>query len=71
MSADILLDIPASKIEHIINEYCHNKRDREILKMKWLDEETYSTIAEHFQMSDRGVQYVVDRYRRKLLKYFV
>lgn len=64
-------DIPISKLENIIAEYVHNKRDRDILRMKWIDEATYSAIAEHFDMSDRGVQYVVERYRKKLLKFFV
>lgn len=67
----IIVDVPSSHIEYIIDEYVHNKRDREILKLKWLDEETYAVIAEKFDMSDRGIQYIVERYRRKLLKYFV
>ena len=68
---NIIVDCPSSKIEFIITEYVHNKRDREILRMKWLDEDTYETIAEKFNMSVRGVQYVLDRYRKKLLKYFI
>ncbi len=73
MKNDFIVDCPASKIENIIDEYVHNKRDRTILKLKWLDEITYHEIAEHpeVMMSDRGVQYVVDRYRKKLLKYFI
>lgn len=63
-------DIPASKIELIISEYVHNARDRDILRRKWLDEATYETIAEEFSLSVRGTQYIVQRYRKKLLKYF-
>lgn len=66
-----MIDCPNSKIEYVISEYVHNKRDREILRLKWIDAETYHEIAERMEMSDRGVQYIVDRYRRKLLKYFV
>ena len=66
-----VIDCPRSKIENIIEEYVYNKKDRLILRMKWLDEETYHSIAEQFDMSDRGVQYIVERYRKKLLKYFV
>ena len=62
-----------SEIEHIINEYVHKKRDRLILSLRWIDGETYQNIAEHpdVQMSVRGVQYLVERYRKKLLKYFI
>lgn len=66
-----VINCSTSDAEKLISEYVHKKRDREILRMKWCDEETYSTIAEHFQMSDRGVQYVCERYRKKFLKYFV
>lgn len=66
-----MIDCPNSKIEYVINEYVHNKRDREILRLKWIDAETYHSIAETMDMSDRGVQYIVDKYRKKLLKHFV
>lgn len=70
MYDDKILDFSSDYIEYIIDQYVHSKRDREILKQKWLDDETYHTIAVNVEMSDRGVQYVVDRWRKKLLKYF-
>ncbi len=71
MKNDIIEDVPYDKIEYIISQYVHKKRDREILRLKWLDEETYHDIATRVGMSDRGVQYVVERYRVKFLKYFI
>ena len=71
MKNDIIEDISTDKIEYVISQYVHKKRDREILRLKWLDEDTYHEIAEKVEMSDRGVQYVVERYRVKLLKYFL
>ena len=70
MYDDKIVDFSSDYIEYIIDQYVHSKRDRTILKQKWLDDETYHTIAENVGMSDRGVQYVVDRWRKKLLKYF-
>ena len=69
MKQDIIKDIPTDKIEFVISQYVHKKRDREILRLKWLDELTYHEIAEIVGMSDRGVQYVVDRNLARLLKY--
>ena len=64
-------DIPADRISFIISQYVHSDRDRYALTMRWIDGKTYSTIAEELSMSDRGVQYLIERYRKKLLKYFV
>lgn len=66
----MISDFSNSKIDNVITEYVHNRRDREILRLRWLDEDTYQAIGEKVGMSTRGVQYVVDRYRKKLLKYF-
>ena len=60
-----------SKIYYIINEYVHNGRDRYILQSRWIEGKTYRLIAEEIEMSDRGVQYIVDRYTKLLHKYFV
>ena len=66
-----IVDCSAEKIDFIISQYVHKKADREILRLKWLDEITYREIAEITGMSVRGVQYVVSRNRKKLLKYFL
>ena len=71
MKQDVIKDIPADKIEYVISQYVHKKRDRDILRLKWLDECTFHEIAEKVGMSDRGVQYVVDRNLTRLLKYIL
>lgn len=69
MKQDIIKDIPSDKLEYLISQYVHKKRDREILRLKWLDELTFHEVATIVGMSDRGVQYVVDRNLTRLLKY--
>lgn len=52
-------DIPNSTIEHMIDEYVHNERNRKILKRKFIDGITFEKIAEEFDMSVRQIQKIV------------
>ena len=64
-------DIPNSIIEHTIDEYVHNERNRKILKRKFIDGVTFEIIAEEFDMSVRQIQKIVYRDGdRILLKIF-
>ena len=55
-----------SDLARNINERIHKKRDREILAAKLIDGETYEAIAERFDMSPRGVKYLVKRHRNTI-----
>lgn len=46
-----------------IRERIHKKRDRQILARKLIDGATYEAIAEEFDMSPRGVKYIVKKHR--------
>ncbi len=50
-----------------IRERIHKKRDRQILARKLIDGVTYEELAEEVGMSPRGVKYVVERHRNKIL----
>ena len=48
-----------SEIEHLIDEWIFNERDRKILKRRWLDGVCYEPLAEEFGLSDRQVRRIV------------
>lgn len=50
-----------------IRERIHKKRDREILKLKLIDGETYEAIAEEIGMSARGVKNIVKKHRETIM----
>lgn len=52
-----------SDIAHNIRERIHSKRDRQIMSRKLIDGATYEAIAEEFDLSPRGVKYIVKRHR--------
>lgn len=51
-----------SEITHIINEYVHSKRDREILLACFVDGITHETIAEAVDLSPRRVSKIISDY---------
>lgn len=52
-----------SSIAANIRERIHKKRDRQIMARKLIDGATYEAIAEEFDMSPRGVKYIVKKHR--------
>lgn len=52
-------DYSNSEISNIIDEWIHNKRDREALKMAYIDGDTHEIIAEHFLISPRTVDNII------------
>ena len=61
-------DIPRSEIEHLIDEWIFNERDRAILKRRWLDGICYEPLAEEFDLSVRQVKNVVKKHEKVLYK---
>ena len=51
----------------MIDEYIHSKRDREILKAKYIDGLTFEQIAEKFDLSDRQTKNIVYKHGKKIL----
>ena len=48
-----------SQMTHIIDEYIHSARDRQILKRRLIDGLCYEHLAEEFQLSDRQIKNIV------------
>lgn len=63
----IKLEMSRTEIEHIIDEYVLNERDREILKRRWLDGICYEPLAEEFDLSVRQTKRIVYKYEKALL----
>ena len=63
------MDLSRSAYHDLIEEWIFNERDRAIMKRRILDGITYEKLAEEFEMSVRGVKYIVDRNRHILQKH--
>lgn len=61
-------DLSRSEIEHLIDEWILNQRNREILKRRLLDGITYERLAEEFDMSVRQIKTIVYRSEDKLFR---
>lgn len=48
-----------SQISHLIDEYIHSERDRNILKRRLIDGLTYERLAEEFDLSVRQTKKIV------------
>ena len=55
-----------SQIKAVIAEHIHKERDREVLLRFYADRITQERIAEEFQMSVRGIQYIISRTRKTI-----
>ena len=62
---------PYGQMENAIEEWCLNKKYREILKHRFLDGCTYEEIAEIVDMSDRQVKRIVYKYGDAVLKHIL
>ena len=66
---EISRDISRSEFENAIDEWCLNKKYREILKHRFIDGCTYEEIAEIVDMSDRQVKRIVYKYGDAVLRH--
>ena len=62
-------DISRSELEKLIDEWCFNKKYRDILKLRFLDHYTYEVIAEMVDMSDRQIKRIVYKYGDAVLNH--
>lgn len=62
-------EIQTSELKHLIDEYVHNKRYREILYSHFIDGETFESIAEKFELSTTRIKTIVYKYGDKVLSY--
>lgn len=59
-------NLPNSQIHHLIDEYIHSKRDREIMEYTLIDGQTAEWIAEKYDMNTRTIQHIIARYLIRL-----
>mgnify|MGYP002853960186 CR=1 FL=1 len=59
-------NIPRSELEHLIDEWILNERDRKILKRRLLDGICYEPLAEEFDLSVTQVKNIVYKTQTKL-----
>ena len=69
MIKEDFIDISIPDIENTIDNWIKSQRDREMLKRKLIDGITFEELAEEFDMSVRGVKYVVYRNKEILLRH--
>lgn len=55
-----------SEIEHLIDEWIFNERDRRILKRRLLDGLTYEELAEEFHLSTQRIKTIVYKCQDRL-----
>lgn len=55
-----------SEMEHMINEYCPSKRNRELLKERLIDGIKISDLAEKYELSDRQVKNIIKKFKALL-----
>ena len=64
-----MVDYSNTVINEAIEEYIHNKRDRDILKRRLIDGITYEKLAEEFDLSVRNVKYIVYKGQDRIFKH--
>lgn len=57
------MDRSRSEIEHVISEWIHSERDRNILRRRLLDGVKFEKLAEEFDLSTKQVKNIVYRQR--------
>lgn len=61
-----MIEYTNSQIAAVIDEVIHSKRDREILKARFIDGLCYEPLAEMFDLSVRQVKNIVYREEKRL-----
>lgn len=62
-------NITNSEIDHLISEYLHSQRDREVLHLRLVDGLTYEKIADKMDMSVIQIKNIVYKAEVKLFKH--
>lgn len=58
-----------SMVAHIIDEYVHSKRDREILKARIIDGEFLDPLSERYNLTPRQVGNIITKYEAVIFKH--
>ena len=55
-----------SEMEHLINEYCSSRRNREILYDRLIDGEKITDLADKYELSERQIKNIVKKFKALL-----
>ena len=58
--------LSTDEINYYVEQYVHNAKHREILRLRFIDGTTYEEIAEKVRMSDRQIKNIVYKYKDAL-----
>ena len=62
-----MIEYKNSQISEVIDEYIHNKHDRDILRRRLVDGIRYEQLAEEFDLSVRQIKNIVYKYGDRVL----
>lgn len=65
----VLADLSRSQLEHLIDEWILNQRDRAVLKRRLLDGVTFERLSEEFDLSVRQTKNIVYKAKDKLFRH--
>jgi hypothetical protein len=63
------LNISTSELEHLIDEWIFNERNRKILKRRLIDGICYEPLAEEFDLSVRQIKNIVYKSEIRIFKH--
>ena len=55
-----------SEMEHLINEYCSSRRNREILHDRLIDGEKITDLADKYELSERQIKNIIKKFKALL-----
>jgi len=64
-----MIELSNSEICHLIDEWIHNKRDRDVLKRRLIDGIRFESLASEFDLSVRQVKTIVYKSEKTLYKH--
>ena len=62
-------DISRTEMEHLIDEWVLNERDRRIMKRRMIDGICYEPLAEEFNLSVTSVKNIVYKSQEKIFRH--
>lgn len=62
-------DVPRSVIEHTIEEWVFNERNRMILKRRLLDGLTYEELSDEFFLSPQRIKAIVKEEKCRIIRH--
>ena len=62
-------NISRTEIEHLIREWIHNQRDRDVVSRRLLDGIVFEELADEFALSVTQVKTICYKAQRKLLQH--